>query len=70
MESRERPLHGFPRQAGLNLGIFQNIHGVIEIGELVMNDGIVESERGSHQQEAEDDDALFDGSWRGRLHGR
>ena len=58
-KSRERPFHRVPSQAALNLGIFQNIGRVIEIDELVMNDGIVKSERGRHQQETEDDDALF-----------
>ena len=71
-KSRERPFHGVPRQAALNLGIFHNIGRIIEVDELVMDDGIVESKRSRHQQETEDDNAHFAGrghvgSWRARL---
>ena len=43
------------------MGIFQNIGQVVEIDELVMDDGIVESKGGSHQQETEDEDVIFAG---------
>jgi hypothetical protein len=43
------------------MGILQDIGQVIEIDELVTDDGIVESECGSGQQETVDDDALFAG---------
>src|SRR5208282_5414168 len=59
VKGRERPLHCVPAEAGLYLGISQNIDGVIKIGELVMSNRIIESKRGRHQQEAADDDALF-----------
>ena len=59
VKGSERPLHRVPGETGLHLGISQNIDGVIKIGELVMGDGIIESESGSHQQQAEDDDPFF-----------
>src|SRR5580700_1047906 len=62
-KGRERPLHGVPGQAALNLGISQDVYGVVKIGESILNDGIVERERDRHQQQAEDDDALFAGRW-------
>jgi hypothetical protein len=43
------------------MGIGQNIGHVIEIDELVMNDGIVESKSGNHQQETKDQDVIFAG---------
>src|SRR5580700_9247946 len=39
----ERPLHGIPCQAVLNLGIFYDVRQIIEIDELVADDGIVEN---------------------------
>ena len=48
---RERPLHGVPRQAVLNLGILYDVGQIVEIDELVANNGIVEGESGHHQQE-------------------
>ncbi len=57
----ERPLHGIPCQAAMDLGIFQDIRRVIKVDELVMDDGTVESESGRDQQETEDDDSHFVG---------
>ncbi len=61
VKGSERPLHRVPGEAGLHLGISQNVDGVIKIGELVMSDGIIESESRSHHQQAEDDDPFFAG---------
>src|ERR1700679_3437684 len=55
----KRPLHGVPRQTMLNMGIFQNVGLIVEIDELITNDGDVERERGHDQQETEDDDSLL-----------
>jgi hypothetical protein len=41
--------------------ILHNVGQVIEIDELVTDDGIVESERDRRQQEAGDDHVLFAG---------
>jgi hypothetical protein len=54
VEGRERPLHGSPRQTPLNMGVSQNIGLIVEIDELVTNNGVVESERGHDQQETVD----------------
>jgi hypothetical protein len=43
--------------------ILLNIRQVIEINELVTDDGIVESKSGSDQQETKDEDAIFAGRW-------
>src|SRR5258708_20477154 len=63
-KSRERPRHGVPRQPTLDVGILQDVRRIIEVNELVMDDGIVESKSGRHQQETESDDVGFAG--RGR----
>ena len=61
VKGRERPLHRVPRQTTLNMGILHNVGQVIEIDELVVDDGIVESERDGRQQKTKDDEALFAG---------
>jgi hypothetical protein len=43
--------------------ILLNIRQVIEINELVTDDGIVESKSGSDQQQTKDEDAIFSGRW-------
>jgi len=43
------------------MGILHNVGQVIEIDELVVDDGIVESERDGRQQKTKDDEALFAG---------
>jgi hypothetical protein len=58
-KGRERPLHGVPRRTGQDMVILLNIRQVIEIDEVVMDYGIVESERRCCQQEAENDNALL-----------
>ena len=68
-KSRERPLHRVPGQAALNVKIFQDVGRVIKVDELVVDDGIVESESGRRQQETQDDNVHFAGcghvgSWR------
>src|SRR5260370_6415037 len=71
-KSRERPLHGVPRQADLSLEILQDIRRIIKPDELVRDDGIVESKSSRHQQETQDDNVHFAGrghvgSWRALL---
>jgi hypothetical protein len=47
-KGRKRPLHSGPRHTAQNVVILHNVGQVIEIDELVTDDGIVESERDSH----------------------
>jgi hypothetical protein len=42
--------------------ISQNVRQVVEIDEVVVDDGIVERERDSGQQKTKDDDTLWE-SW-------
>ena len=59
IKSRERPLHGGPRQATLNMPVPKNVGPIVEIDKLVPDDGIVKSERGGGQQTTEDDPVFF-----------
>ena len=50
-----------PCEAALNLGIAQNINGVVEVGESDSERWDCRKRAWRHQQQAEDDDALFAG---------
>ena len=59
MKRGERPLQRLPVQAALHLRILQNVNGVVKIGELIARNGVIESERSGHQQQAPDGDTLL-----------
>jgi hypothetical protein len=49
MEGGEGPLYGIPGEAVLNMLILEDVRPVVEAGELVVNQRIVEDESGGHQ---------------------
>src|ERR1700722_15233624 len=48
----ECPLHRAPGHAGSHMGIIQNVNVVIEVRELMVKDGIIESQCHQHQYKA------------------
>lgn len=44
LKAGEGPFHRIPGQARANMGVIGDVIIVVEVGEVVMNDGIVESQ--------------------------